>query len=197
MKIHKHTIFSIILLIFFFSAGFVASSFTGEVIWDCQNCNFDNGEVIPVVNDEYADVLLKEINNAKKSIHIVMYSSKFYETNNSVRQIEDALITAKKRGVDVKIILDQSKWSGQITSVSKNNEVVKEYLEQNGIKVKFDSMKKTTHVKMIIIDKKIVLIGSTNWTYSALERNNEANVLIKDEGIAKYFTNYFNFLWKN
>ena len=197
MGFDKHTVFSIILLIFFFAAGFVVNSFTVSSVWECKNCNFDNGEVIPVVNDEYFDVLINEINNAEDSIHIVMYSSKFYETNNSVRQIEDALNSAVKRGVDVKIILDHSTWSGRITSVSKNNEIVKEYLEENGVEVKFDSLKKTTHVKMIVIDGKIVLIGSTNWTYSALERNNEANVLIKDLGIAEYFGNYFDFLWKS
>ena len=196
MKIDKHTIISILLLIVTFAFGFVVSSLTVESEWTCNSCSFDAEEITPIVSEEYFNAVLGEVNNAKKSVHVIIFSMKAYDSNNSVQQLEDALIAAKKRGVDVKVLLDQSKWSGAITSTTKNNEKAKEYLEEGGVKVKMDSLKQTTHVKLVIVDGKVVIIGSTNWTFSAFERNNEANVLIRDIGTAEYFSNYFKFLWE-
>jgi len=193
----KHTVLSIILLLVAFALGFAISALVVDFSWECPACSFDGGEMVPVVNDNYFDVLVKQINSAEESIHIIMYSMKAYDSNNTVQQLEDALITAAGRGVDVKVILDQSEWSGKITSVSKNNEKAREYLEDGGVEVRFESMKETTHVKMILVDGEIVIIGSTNWTYSAFERNNEANVMIENKELAKYFENYFNFIWNS
>jgi len=194
MAFDKHTLFSIILLLAVFVLGFILSAIIMQPEWNIPTGSFD-GAVTAVVNDNYAEVMLEQINLAKTSIYVVMYNMKAYDSNNSVQQLEDALINAKKNGVDVKVILDQSNWGGKITGGTKNNEKAKAYLEAGGIQVKWDSLKETTHVKMLLIDGKVVIIGSTNWTYSALQKNNEANVLIKDSDITTYFLEYFNYLW--
>ena len=33
----------------------------------------------------------------------------------------------------------------------------------------------TTHTKVLIVDEQLALLGSTNWTYSALTNNNEVS----------------------
>lgn len=196
MRIDKHTIISIILLIVTFALGFVVSALVVESEWTCNSCSFDADEITPVVSQEYFDNVLREVNLAEESIYIIMYSMKAYDSNNSVQQLEDALIAAIGRGVDVKVLLDQNEWSGEITSVTKTNWKARDYLEAGGVEVKVDSLKQTTHIKLVVVDGKVVVIGSTNWTFSAFERNNEANVLIRDIGTAEYFSNYFNFLWE-
>jgi len=195
MKVDKHTLVSILLLIVTFALGFVVAAYFVSPSFDFPICGFDADEIVPVVNENYFKAVLDEINSAEESIEIIMYSMKAYDSNNSVQQLEDALIAAVKRGVEVKVILDQSKWSGEITSVTKNNEKTKEYLEAGGVEVKFDSLKETTHVKLIIVDGKVMILGSTNWTYSAFERNNEANVVIRDPKVVSYFLTYFRNLW--
>ncbi len=50
---------------------------------------------------------------------------------------------------------------------------------------------------MFIFDEKIVLLGSTNLSWKSILKNNETNVLVKNESIAKYYKEYFLQLWKD
>ena len=43
------------------------------------------------------------------------------------------------------------------------------------------------HSKIFVIDEYITIIGSTNWTYSALRKNHEASVMIKSKSVAIAF----------
>ena len=66
--------------------------------------------------------LISAINNATKSIHVMIY-----EFSNTV--IADALVAAEKRGVDVKVIMDGSE-------ASTDNVAVVPILNQSGIPLK-------------------------------------------------------------
>jgi len=44
----------------------------------------------------------------------------------------------------------------------------------------------------MVVDGHLVLLGSTNWTFSALSNNNEASVLIRSKEVAKELLDYFN-----
>ncbi|TES90411.1 MAG: hypothetical protein E3J87_10080 [Candidatus Cloacimonadota bacterium] len=63
--------------------------------------------------------------------------------------------------------------------------------------VKFDSQSVTTHAKIVIVDDRVAFIGSTNWSKSAIEKNNEVNVEIKKEEIVKELESYFQDLWNS
>ena len=83
--------------------------------------------------------------------------------------LKNALIDAKNRGVDIRIILEQE---------IESNENCFYYLVSNGIDVKWAPREfSRTHSKFMIIDKKIVFVGSTNFSYSALNTNREAAIL--------------------
>ena len=43
------------------------------------------------------------------------------------------------------------------------------------------------HIKMAVIDKKIVIFGSANWTYSAFSKNYETLFVSKDYAMAKKY----------
>ena len=197
MKItqNKKFLFSaslILALLIAFILGYLVSSEK----WQCPVCSF-KGEIVPLVNEQYFNVTLSEINSAKSSIDIAMYEFKWYETNNSATQIREALVKAHDNGIKIRLLMDQSKWYGEVTELSKSNKQMAEYLSGKGISVKLDSEKITTHDKLVVIDNEIVLVGSHNWGSSALTTNNEASVLIKDKETAEYYENYFNFLWEN
>ena len=192
----KHTIFSIFLLALVFSAGFALAYFSIKPEWHCTLCSFNGDSITPLLNKQYSPALLEQLGGAQNEIDIVMYEMKFYDTNNSVRKIEDVLIQKAKEGVKVRLILDQGEWQGQTTTLTKDNQKTAAYLKAGGVEVKFDSMKTTTHDKLIIIDSEVSIIGSHNWGFSAFERNNEASVLIKDKATAEYYKNYFDSLWE-
>ena len=62
-----------------------------------------------------------------------------------------------------------------------------ELLRKNGVTVYYDSDNRVTHSKIVVVDGYITILGSTNWTYSALKKNHEASVLIKSHSVAEVF----------
>jgi phosphatidylserine/phosphatidylglycerophosphate/cardiolipin synthase-like enzyme len=143
---------------------------------------------IQVVNDqEYFEAVDPFLKNARTSIHIVMFNVNYYVKypNSTMNFIIRDLIEAVDRGVDVKIVADEFQTTAPTI----------EYLRSKGIDIKFDDPKKTTHSKLIIIDGRIIIIGSTNWSYYATEKNHESNVIIVSEEVAQEFEEYFEVVW--
>lgn len=187
--------------------AFIAGFMSAELI--VQHGNTENKytvveasniKVIPIEDREYYPVVIEKINNANVSIHIVMFEMKWYgnpdKDTHKVSALGRALVAAEKRGVDVKIILDDGKGYGfenpQMVEWAQN---WKAYFESHHIQVKFDWSNQTTHDKLVIIDHKIVIVGSTNWSTSALDYNHEADAIIESKEVAQQYENYFNSLW--
>src|SRR3989338_6870976 len=164
--------FSILLL--FFAFGFTIAT----LLFYHPNANFPStqisagdAELIPLVDRNYFPTVLEKINSASERIDMAMFEFKFYENEEN----------------KIRVLLDKSDWN---PSIEKDNKGMIEYLKKGGIEAKFDSGKKTLHVKLIIIDDSVI-IGSTNLGFSALERNNEASVLIRNKESAEYYRAYF------
>lgn len=147
-------------------------------------------DVIPIPNREYVPALHQALQSAEESIKVFMFSARYYPQykNDANSLIINDLTSAALRGVNVEVILDASNWN---RSNTLDNKQFADSLKKCGVKVYFDPPDVTSHDKLIIIDGKITIVGSTNWSYYALERNNEASVLIYSEEVAKYFTKYF------
>jgi hypothetical protein len=83
----------------------------------------------------------------------------------SSKNIADALIAAKNRGVNVKVILDKSQ--------RKQKYSLLYYIVDAGIPVWIDMKPAIAHNKVMIIDDKEVITGSFNFTDAAQKRNAE------------------------
>jgi phosphatidylserine/phosphatidylglycerophosphate/cardiolipin synthase-like enzyme len=101
------------------------------------------------------------VNGAKTSINVQAYSF-------TSQPIINALIAAKQRGVDVKIILDKSQLHENVGA--------KQVLAA-GIPTWVDEKHDIAHNKIMIIDAQIVITGSFNFTANA-EKNNAENCLV-------------------
>ncbi len=147
-------------------------------------------EVKPVVNRNYLPALLELIDSSEKEILGIMFSAREYPeyTENIGKEIQDALIRAKRRGVKIQLILDASSWNK--SNAIKNRDFA-DTLIKEGIEIYYDPLDVTTHTKLLIVDKKIVLLGSNNWSFYSLKANNEASIIIISEDIAEYFKRYF------
>ena len=113
-----------------------------------------------------------------------IYISTFFITNH---ELKTALINAKNRGIDIKIINDA-------TNASNKYNINKE-LRDSGIKVKTENYAGKNHSKNIIIDNNISIIGSMNFTNSGERRNDENVIIIKDKDINNYLNEIFKYLW--
>ena len=97
------------------------------------------------------------------------------------------LISAHKRGVDVKVIVD--------ASFANNYRYNIDIMRQEGIKVKVENWGGKMHCKIAVIDDEKVLTGSLNWTKSAVNFNDENFLEIKSKRIANESKNYLENLW--
>ena len=166
-------------------------------------CSLPADDVIPLVDTEYYPAVHKALTNAKKSILCVMFMAKLEpkHTGGDEYQLVPDLINAHKRGVEVQVIFDQNVkfWEkGKDRNViERKSEYAYELLSENGVPVFYDNENRVTHDKVLIIDKYITIIGSTNWTYSALRKNHEASVMIKSGSVALAFEEKFKKIEKN
>ncbi|HEX2768464.1 MAG TPA: phospholipase D-like domain-containing protein [Geobacteraceae bacterium] len=128
-------------------------------------------------NQEYAEALLNGIGNARESILCSFYLFKITETrNNQPARIAKELVTARKRGVAVTVILENS--GKERDPLNADNHQTASYLIRGGVRVIFDSPRVTTHNKVVVIDNRYLYLGSHNLTQGALRYNNELSVLI-------------------
>jgi len=99
-----------------------------------------------------------------------------------------ALGEAAGRGVKVSVLLERGK--RELDSVSVANKSSADMLAEKGVSVSFDSPERTTHTKVAVFDEETVIIGSHNFTHSALRYNNEVSVKINSPAFSKKVLNY-------
>ena len=129
-----------------------------------------------------ATQILQLIAKANSTIHIMIYS--FDNT-----QIAAALVNAKDRGVDVKVIMDGSEAN------STNVDVV-QILNTGGVPLKiYTPPGGIVHDKVAIIDGKVVITGSYNWTNAAENYNDENLLILYSSSLAAQYETEFQSLW--
>ncbi len=144
----------------------------------------------------YTRVLLDLLNRAQVSVYVVMYRASYYPAykDSLSNDILNALIAAAGRGVEVKVFLDDCAFYPES---AKANQEAAYYLVDHGVAVRFDDPSVTTHAKLVIIDGRDVILGSTNWNYYSLEKNNEADIAVVGiPKLAAAYTQFFAFLWR-
>jgi hypothetical protein len=157
-----------------------------------------NVDATDISNHQYYDAALTEINNAKESIYVAMYSmyTRANEPESTPYKLINALIDAHKRKVEVTVYLDQT--SGN----EKSNTVAYEMLNTAGVTVYLIDPKVKLHAKVIVIDNKVVIDGSSNWTQRALGdpsrpdliENFESDYVLRSPELAKIKLGFFKAL---
>jgi phosphatidylserine/phosphatidylglycerophosphate/cardiolipin synthase-like enzyme len=145
-----------------------------------------------LADSDYFPALLAGVRDAQRSIDLVMYLWKITKSpKNKPRQLVRALGEAHRRGVRVRVLLEDSGYGREINQANRETALL---LEQEGIKVIFDSQAVTTHAKMVIIDGRLTYLGSHNLTQSAMGRNRELSLLVDDPALAARLTAYLDHL---
>jgi len=120
--------------------------------------------------------IIKNINQAEVFINIAMYIF-------TDREIAIPLVKAHERGVKVRVYLDKAQVEYKYSQ--------SRFLVQKGIKTRISTNKYIMHHKFAIIDNRLLLTGSYNWTFSANHRNDENLMVIDDPEIIEIFQNQF------
>ncbi len=147
-----------------------------------------------LTDNAYYSSLMQDLNQAKESIIIIMYLFKVSGHGSALPDhIVDALIKKHGQGVHITVVLNMDQKNavhGRTDDIMEANLTVAKKLDNKGVKVYFDSPHRITHAKVIIIDKRIVYIGSHNFTQSALRYNHEVSIKIISPAVAQELINY-------
>jgi phosphatidylserine/phosphatidylglycerophosphate/cardiolipin synthase-like enzyme len=146
-------------------------------------------QAVILTNEDYFPALLKCIDEAKSEILISIFSFKAGEHKNSYPdRILSHLAQAVKRGVKVIVVLERTDKNSDELNIQ--NQQTGKLLQEKGISVFFDSPRKTTHTKLVVIDQRLIFLGSHNFTQSALKYNNEVSILLDEPDTAQNARHY-------
>lgn len=129
-------------------------------------------------------LVLDLIGSARNNIRMIGY-------NFTARDIAQALISAKRRGVDVKVVLDDKENRNRYSLAVMN------LLVNAKIDVRTSDYYRIQHDKVIIVDDQHVETGSFNFTASAEEKNSEnALVMWNAPQLAKQYMQHWQSRWE-
>jgi len=115
--------------------------------------------------------------NAQESIYFLAFSFTSNELGAIVRQ-------KAKDGLTVRGVMEAEQ-------VKSNTGTEFDPFRQAGLDVRLDGNDGQMHHKVFIVDGRIVITGSYNFSRSAEERNDENVVIIYDERVARFFLEEF------
>lgn len=147
--------------------------FAAPAAWSVERVD----DVVFLINEEYLSVLRESIREAKQNIYIEMYLIRPGPSDDHpVNTLITDLSAARKRGVQVKILLDRH--------FEKDNEKAVSRLKSGGVwDVEFDDSGRINHTKLVVIDDETLIVGSQNWTLSALASSNESAVFVRNRDV--------------
>ncbi|MFP3852661.1 MAG: phospholipase D-like domain-containing protein [Anaerolineales bacterium] len=125
--------------------------------------------------------ILRSLDRAERSIDVLA----FVFTSDP---IAEALLAAERRGVRVRGVFEAKRVGDLGSDVNR--------LREAGLSMRLDTNPNTMHHKVILIDGRLVITGSYNFTRSAEERNDENLLLIDSEELFGLYQHEFERLYQ-
>ena len=122
------------------------------------------------------------LSGAEESIYFLAFSFTSNELGAIVRE-------QARAGLDVRGVMDREQ-------VASNTGTEFDPFQQAGLDVRIDGNDGQMHHKVFIVDEKIVVMGSYNFSRAAEERNDETVIIVYNEDIANFFMEEFERVWE-
>ena len=138
--------------------------------------------------DQGVTPVLNLLNNAQKSIDLVMYQM-------TDKEISDALISARGRGLNVRVLLNLGYFGKKETTT---NDLVYEYLQKGGVQVHWTPGSfALTHQKTLVIDNNKALIMTWNFVPKYYPTGRDFGILDADQTDVNAIEETFSADWNN
>lgn len=119
------------------------------------------------------EAIISFIAEARISVHVAAYAF-------TSQPIAQALVDARARGVDVRVVLDKGQAASRHSAAT--------FLAQHGVPVRINGAYLLQHQKVVIVDTIGVQTGSYNYTANARDRNSENLLIIRNlPGLAERY----------
>jgi phosphatidylserine/phosphatidylglycerophosphate/cardiolipin synthase-like enzyme len=147
----------------------------------------------------YYDYLIEAIRSAQTSIWAHIFSFNFRPPDDGelmVRSVARALGVARKRGVDVRILLGGN--ARRFLTLPAGNMLAIRFLTGLGVDCRIYNNEGTrdSHAKFYIVDGATLVCGSHNWSPRALSRGVDTAVALESRAIASAARPFFMDAWK-
>lgn len=128
-------------------------------------------------------LVLRTLDEAHESIRLMGYSF-------TSPTIVKSLVAAKRRGVDVRVVVDDK------GNRSKASQAAMNVVVNTGIPLRTNGQYKIMHDKVIITDGQNVELGSFNYTRSAAESNSENALVVRGvPSLAQMYLTHWQSRW--
>jgi phosphatidylserine/phosphatidylglycerophosphate/cardiolipin synthase-like enzyme len=124
-------------------------------------------------DDGVIDALVKLLNEAEESIHFLTFSFTSNELGDIIRAKDEARLT-------ILGVMDEEQ-------ISSNQGTEFDPFKQSKIDVRIDGNAGQMHHKVFIVDEKIVVLGSYNFSQNAEVRNDENLIIVYNQVLAEQF----------
>lgn len=125
--------------------------------------------------------IIELIRNAESSVKIASFSFTHEE-------LADELLKADIKGINVYVLMERRQRNVQNSQYARAKDF--------GLNIKVDGNKYNMHHKFMVIDGKIVITGSPNFSFSGFNRNDENMLIIFNEELALGFDGEFDKLFE-
>jgi len=140
--------------------------------------------------DNYKAALLDLVKGAKKTLWIQNQTfNAAKDGQTELGELLDAILEKQKAGLDVRIIF-------RILMAGDARENL-EALQDRGFDMRKVKVQKNCHTKGVIVDGKLVMVGSQNLSQLGITLNRDASLLFEDAELAEYFGKIFEHDWLN
>jgi V8-like Glu-specific endopeptidase len=143
--------------------------------------------------DNFLENVIPIVKSAKKTLFIQNQSLSLLQpldkNEDDFLELFEAILARQKAGVDVRMIF-------RVIPVDEDGaRATKDALVKFGFKKKNIFVQENCHTKGVIVDSRVVIVGSHNWTNQGTVANRDASLIIHHEEIAKYYEQVFLFDW--
>ncbi|KAF1623081.1 Mitochondrial cardiolipin hydrolase, partial [Eudyptes chrysolophus] len=125
--------------------------------------------------------LLRRLLSARRSLEICLFAF-------SSPQLGRAVQLLHRRGVRVRVVTDAQYMGLQGSQIG--------LLRHAGIQVRHDQENGYMHHKFAIVDRRMLITGSLNWTTQAIQTNRENVLVVEDAEYVKPFLDEFERIWE-
>jgi phosphatidylserine/phosphatidylglycerophosphate/cardiolipin synthase-like enzyme len=134
------------------------------------------------------------IESAQVRVRVAMFQMavKGRAAKATSRELAGKLWAKAREGKDVRVILNVAPGKARVAAINRD---AAKWLRERGVEVRMLWPVRICHAKMVIVDDRIAIIGSHNWSPSALSGNFEVSVVIRDPGTVRKLVEYFDQLW--
>jgi phosphatidylserine/phosphatidylglycerophosphate/cardiolipin synthase-like enzyme len=146
--------------------------------------------------DAYWPALPALFDSAKRTIEVCMFHAVAGGAEHPTRKILEALIRAHKRGVGVRVLLDRDNPHDPYKSTLINASA-RHLLKEGGVSVREDAGNRLLHSKYQVIDSKLAVVGSHNWSEGSYFEFDDLSVAIQSSEYATALRKRFDRLWDN